>query len=100
VLGLDVPDLDLPQPARQGPPQGGQLDMIVWQTGTARLLLRLLKGRTGGPVFLTDRRARWNCPRRRSTRPAAGPGCPTAKAEDLFKAATGGATLHQLRTPP
>ncbi|MCU7722542.1 hypothetical protein ODJ79_02325 [Actinoplanes sp. KI2] len=29
-----------------------------WQTGTARLLPRLLKGRTRGPVFLTDRRAR------------------------------------------
>jgi integrase/recombinase XerC/integrase/recombinase XerD len=36
--------------------------VIVWRTGTARLLPRLLKGRRSGPVFLTDRRARVQLP--------------------------------------
>jgi integrase/recombinase XerC/integrase/recombinase XerD len=58
VLALDIPDLD---PAnRQGRVvrKGGALDTISWQTGTARLLPRLLAGRRTGPVFLTDRKAR------------------------------------------
>ncbi|MCT9933039.1 hypothetical protein N5079_22785 [Planotetraspora sp. A-T 1434] len=38
--------------------KGGAVDVIVWQTPTARLLPRLLDGRRTGPVFLTDRRAR------------------------------------------
>ncbi|WP_298800358.1 hypothetical protein [uncultured Pseudonocardia sp.] len=37
--------------------KGGARDVIVWQTGTSRLLPRLLAGRRTGPVFLTDRRA-------------------------------------------
>ena len=37
---------------------GGAIDIIVWQTGTARLLPRLLKGRKSGPVFVTKRKAR------------------------------------------
>ena len=35
---------------------------IVWQTGTARLLPRLLKGRKSGPVFVTERKARVQLP--------------------------------------
>ena len=35
---------------------------IVWQTGTARLLPRLLKGRKPGPVFVTERKARVQLP--------------------------------------
>lgn len=38
--------------------KGGARDVIVWQTGTARLVPRLLTGRKTGPVFLTDRKAR------------------------------------------
>ena len=38
--------------------KGSAVDIIVWQTGTARLLPRLLDGRTRGPVSLTGRRAR------------------------------------------
>jgi hypothetical protein len=34
------------------------IDNIIWQTGTARLLPRLIKGRKSGPVFLTDPRTR------------------------------------------
>jgi hypothetical protein len=32
------------------------LQPVYWDTGTARLLPRLLKGRTRGPVFVTHRR--------------------------------------------
>jgi integrase/recombinase XerC/integrase/recombinase XerD len=36
----------------------GAKDVVVWQTGTARLLPRMLVGRRTGPVFLTDRKAK------------------------------------------
>jgi hypothetical protein len=97
VLGLDVPDLDLPNRRARVRRKGGQLDTIVWQTGTARLLPRLLRGRTAGPVFLTDRRSRVELPPG-DIDPASGRARLSYwQAEDLFKSATGGATLHQLR---
>src|SRR6266566_3643826 len=62
VLALDVEDLDLPNRQARVRRKGGALDIIVWQTGTARLLPRLLKGRKSGPVFVTERRARVQLP--------------------------------------
>ena len=62
VLRLDVEDLDLPNRKAKVRRKGGAIDVIVWQTGTARLLPRLLKGRKTGPLFLTDRRARVQLP--------------------------------------
>ena len=38
--------------------KGGAIDVIVWQTGTARLLSRLLEGRKSGALFVTERNAR------------------------------------------
>jgi hypothetical protein len=35
--------------------KGGATEWVFWQTGTARLLPRLLAGRTAGPVFLACR---------------------------------------------
>ena len=97
VLRLDVPDLDLPNRRAKVRRKGGLLDTIVWQTGTARLLPRLLRGRKSGPVFLTERRARVELPPG-DVDPASGRArLSYRQAEDLFKAATGGATLHQLR---
>jgi integrase len=58
VLALDVPDLDLRNRCAKVRRKGSAVDVIVWRTGTARLLPRLLIGRRSGPVFLTDRRAR------------------------------------------
>jgi integrase/recombinase XerC/integrase/recombinase XerD len=58
ALRLDVPDLDMPTRTARTRRKGGARDVIAWQTGTARLLPRLLSGRRSGPVFLTDRRAR------------------------------------------
>ncbi len=46
VLALNVENLDLPGRRARVRRKGGAIDIIVWQTGTARLLPRLLKGRT------------------------------------------------------
>ena len=62
VLALDVEDLDLPNRRARVRRKGGAIDIIVWQTGTARLLPRLLKGRKSGPVFVTERKARVQLP--------------------------------------
>lgn len=58
VLALDIEDLDRRNRRSKVTRKGSAVDVIVWQTGTARLLPGLLDGRTRGPVFLTDRRAR------------------------------------------
>jgi integrase/recombinase XerC/integrase/recombinase XerD len=77
--------------------KGGATDVIAWQTGTARLLPRLLRGRTSGPVFLTERKARVELPPC-DIEPVSGRArLSYRQAEDLFRAASGGATLHQLR---
>jgi integrase len=49
ILSLGVEDLDLPNRCAKVRRKGGAVDIIVWQTGTARLLPRLLKGRKSGP---------------------------------------------------
>jgi len=56
ILGLDVPDLDLPGKRGRVISKGGTTDWVHWQTGTAMLLPRLLAGRREGPVFLTARK--------------------------------------------
>ncbi|MDF2707060.1 MAG: site-specific recombinase [Nonomuraea muscovyensis] len=102
ALRLDVRDLDMPARTARTRRKGGARDVIAWQTGTARLLPRLLAGRRSGPVFLTDRRARPSV--------AAADVCPTTgcarlsyrRAAELFEEHTvrvlgEKATLHQLR---
>ena len=112
ILGLDVPDLDLPGKRGRVTSKGGTADWVYWQTGTALLLPRLLAGRAG-PVFLTARkpahavasadlcpvtgRARLSYRRAEetfelATRPLAHPGARPEELEDLH-----GWTLHQLR---
>ncbi|MEU6726662.1 site-specific integrase [Nonomuraea wenchangensis] len=58
VLGLDITDLDRRNRRARVTRKGSAVDIIVWQTRTARLLPKLLAGRSRGPVFLTERRAR------------------------------------------
>ncbi|MGH3754719.1 MAG: tyrosine-type recombinase/integrase [Pseudonocardiaceae bacterium] len=108
LLSLNIEDLDLEFRPGRVRSKGGAIEYVHWATGIARLLPRLLRGRTSGPVFLADRRA-----------PASGPRAPAAadicsktgrgrlsypRAEYLFKTATAaldphknGWTLHQLR---
>lgn len=58
VLNLDVADLDSVNRCAVVVRKGGTRELIAWQTGTARLLPRMLAGRRSGPLFLTDRKAR------------------------------------------
>ena len=97
VLALDVEDLDLPNRRAKVRRKGGAIDVIVWQTGTARLLPRLLKGRKSGPVFVTERKARVQLPAADLDPARPGPAVSYQQAEALFSKASGGATLHQLR---
>ena len=101
VLALDVEDLDLPG-RRQASRKGGAVDVIVWQTGTVRLLPRLLKGRESGPVFVTVRKTRVELPAA-NLDPAGGVLAQLREqAAALFSKASGGATrgtLMWLRSP-
>ncbi|MCX4750318.1 site-specific integrase [Kitasatospora sp. NBC_01287] len=70
VLGVNIEDLDLagrrcrvkakgaqPKARRRGQAREDfVLETVYWDAGTARLLPRLLRGRTRGPVFVTHRR--------------------------------------------
>jgi integrase len=78
MLALDVEDLDLLNRRAKVRRKGGAADVIVWQTGTARLLSRLLKDRKSGLVFITERKVRVQLPRPTWTS-AVTPGSATSK---------------------
>jgi integrase len=99
VLGLDVPDLDLANRQARARVKGGDAHLLHFQTAGARLLAKLIAGRESGPVFLTERRA---ASHRVTAAADLDPGSGRARlsyemAEQLFKQATRGKTLHQLR---
>jgi site-specific recombinase XerD len=102
LLALNVEDLDLANRRARVIRKGGAADVIVWQSGTARLLPRLTKGRKSGPLFLTDRKARVALAAA-DLDPATGRArLSYRQAAGLFTAATAQApggpwTLHQLR---
>jgi integrase len=89
LLSLNVEDLDLEFRRGRVTSKGGAIEYVHWATGTARLLPRLLRGRTSGPVFLAGRRA----PVSGSRAPAEADVCPETgrgrlsypRAEYLFK---------------
>ncbi|MGP3965345.1 tyrosine-type recombinase/integrase [Nonomuraea sp. 3N208] len=108
ILTLNIDDLDPEFRRARVISKAGAIEYVHWATATARLLPRLLKGRTAGPLFLADRRA----PASGARAPAAADICPSTgrgrlsypRAEYLFKQATAeldphkkGWTLHQLR---
>lgn len=97
VLRLDVQDLDLANRRAKVRRKGGAVDVVIWQTGTARLLPRLLNGRAAGPVFLTDRKARVQLAPSDIDPDSGKARLSYRRAEEMFTAATGGLTLHQLR---
>jgi site-specific recombinase XerD len=105
---LNVEDLDPEFRRARVVSKGGAIEYVHWATGTARLLPRLLAGRTSGPLFLAERRA----PAEGRRAPAVADLDPATgrsrlsypRAEYLFKTATAalephqtGWTLHQLR---
>jgi integrase/recombinase XerC/integrase/recombinase XerD len=83
VLALNMEVLDLANRCTRVRRKGGAIDVIIWQTGTARLLPCLLKGRKSGPVFVIERKARVQLP-----------------ACDLLMAVPGSATSRPRRCSP
>lgn len=102
LLLLDIPDLDMPNRCGTVTRKGGATDIVAWQTGTARLLPRLLAGRRRGPVFLTDRKAKPGVARVDIDLDSGRARLSYRRAAELFEAHTtdftrGPFTLHQLR---
>lgn len=56
VLCADIADLDLDNKRLRVRRKGGDNDWLHFQTGSARLLPRLIGERPSGPIFLADRR--------------------------------------------
>lgn len=101
ALLLDVGDLDTASRRAVVTRKGGARDVIVWQTGTARLLPRLLAGRRTGRVFLTDRRAKPSVALVDVDQATGRARLSYRRAAELFETHTtvagGPFTLHQLR---
>lgn len=107
ILTLDIGDLDPDDKRARIRAKGGAIEYVYWQTGTARLLPRLIDGRTAGPLFLADRRpAPARTPATVDICPVTGRGrLSYQRAEYLFKQASlrvvgpgrPGWTLHRLR---
>lgn len=104
VLCLNIEDLITADKRARTTAKGGATEWIHWQSGTARLLPRLIGARTSGPLFLTDRVARPGAATldvdpttgraRLSYRRAAET---FAQATRELSGTTRGWTLHQLR---
>jgi integrase len=99
ILSLNVEDIDRDNRRAVVRSKGGDIDLLHFQTGSARLIPRLIGDRPRGPLFITYRRP---APGRA---PALVDICPSTgrarlsyrRAEEIFRAASGGSTLHQLR---
>ena len=97
ILALNIEDLNLGRKRAVVIGKGGHREVVIWASGTARLLPRYLAGRRRGPVFVTTRQP--------NVVPAAGDRCPDTglgrlsyqMAWKLFSRASRGSTLHQLR---
>jgi integrase len=86
ILALNIEDLDLD--GRRAPvrSKGGTTDWVYRGTGTAHLLPRLIRGRTSGPLFLSDRRP--------------GPARPASRQGHLSRHRPGPARLRPRPHPP
>ena len=103
VLGLNIEDLDLARRRGTVIGKGGDAETIQWSADTARVLPALMRWhhlrRESGPLFVSNRRLRYTagvpardlCPLTGRNRLSYG------RAAEIFKAASGGRTLHQLR---
>jgi integrase len=99
LLGLNIDNIDLADRGAIIIGKGGSAERIFWSSITARRLPRLINGRTTGPLFVGDRKPRSHLA------PAACDLDPISakarlsyrRAEEIWKAASGGYTLHQLR---
>jgi len=99
LLGLDIENISVENREAVIVGKGGDAERIYWTSTTARLLPRLIDGRTRGPLFVGQRKPRSHLA------PAATDLCETTgrarlsyrRAEEIWKKASGGRTLHQLR---
>ncbi len=99
ILLLDVGDLDMANKRAMVIGKGGNAEPIGWETATARLLPRYLAGRADGPLFISSLAP---VPSRQPAAADAAPGTGRARlsyrrAAEVFRVASGGWTLHQLR---
>jgi len=99
VLGLNIEDLDLSARRAVTTRKGGDIDVLHYATGTARLLPKVIDGRNTGPLFLAQRApSPSRAPALPDTDPATGRSrLSYRRAAELFTEASGGATLHHLR---
>ncbi len=99
VLGLDVTDLDMPRRRAVVDGKGSRAELVGWETKTVRLLPRYLNARRHGPLFLATVAP---TPARQPALADLDPSSGRARlsyrrAAEVFEAASGGWTLHQLR---
>ncbi|MEB3370146.1 tyrosine-type recombinase/integrase [Saccharopolyspora mangrovi] len=97
LLLIDVDDLDLAKRRAVVRRKGGAAEVITWQTRTARLLHRHVSTRTRGPVFCTIRAARVPVADADRDPDTGRARLSYRRAAELFKHASGGWTLHDLR---
>jgi integrase len=57
LLSADIADLDMENRRLRVTSKGGDVEWVYFQSGAARILPRLLRGRSSGPLFVTDLRA-------------------------------------------
>ena len=103
VLGLNIEDLDLARKRGTVIGKGGDAETIQWSTDTARVLPALVRWhhlrREAGPLFVSNRRLRSTSgvPARDLCPITGRPRLSYNRAAAVFKEASGGRTLHQLR---
>jgi len=99
VLRLNIEDIDLANRRAYTVRKGGDRDVLIFASRSARLLPRLIAARTSGPLFLSHR-----LPDPGRAGAAGDLDAITGRARlsyrraaEMFTQASGGATLHQLR---
>ncbi len=99
VLNLNVEDVDLDAKRAIITSKGGDRDVLHFQTGSARLLPKIINGRTSGPLFLSETTpAAVRAPATLDRDPQTGRArLSYRRAAEVFSAAAAGRTLHQLR---
>jgi integrase len=99
VLNLNIEDVDLDAKRAYTVRKGGDRDVLHFMTGSARLLPKLINGRTSGPLFLSETTpAGSRAPAASDRDPATGRArLSYRRAAEIFSEAAPGRTLHQLR---
>jgi len=99
VLNLNIEDVDLDAKRAYTVRKGGDRDVLHFQTGSARLLPKVIDGRTSGPLFLSETvPAGSRAPAASDRDPVTGRArLSYRRAAEIFSAAAPGRTLHQLR---